>query len=429
MLLNRILVVGNATCFHLTQKNPMTLTLLLDLDDTLLTNDMQIFQEAYLNALGKQFARFVDPVLMIKQMLLATQKMMNNRLPDRTLKDVFDAAFYPAIKIKREDLQPDIDAFYTSVFPTLRRLTSEKDDAKELITLAQEKGWHIVIATNPIFPKTAIVQRLEWAGFTPSQYHFDLVPSYETFHFAKPNPAFFSEALSNIGWPSEPVMMVGNDFEMDIRPAQKLGLYTFWTGSTSNHLSQTENDHLLRQGSLQELMQWISHDKLSPIRSEKLDPDALLAIMSSTPASLASLIRNIPESELTIRTTPSEWCLTEILCHLRDVDRDVNLPRIKQLIKEDRPFLPGVETDPWAEERKYWLQDGKQALNEFLDVRMEILKLLQNLSPVDWNRIARHAIFGPTSLAELVSFMVTHDQNHIGQWHKVSLGLKTARNG
>jgi len=44
-----------------------------------------------------------------------------------------------------------------------------------------------------------------------------------------------------------------------------------------------------------------------------------------------------------------------------------------------------------------------------------LVELLANLSPGDWKRTARHSIFGPTHLQELVSFIASHDRSHIQQ--------------
>ena len=45
---------------------------------------------------------------------------------------------------------------------------------------------------------------------------------------------------------------------------------------------------------------------------------------------------------------------------------------------------------------------------------METVDLLRGLGD-EWKRKARHAIFGPTDLQELVKFMVEHDKLHIRQ--------------
>ena len=64
------------------------------------------------------------------------------------------------------------------------------------------------------------------------------------------------------------------------------------------------------------------------------------------------------------------------------------------------------------------LQDGLQALTDFTQGRMEVLRLLENLPPEDWNRHARHAIFGPTNLRELVNIIAGHDILHVQQVYK-----------
>jgi hypothetical protein len=111
--------------------------------------------------------------------------------------------------------------------------------------------------------------------------------------------------------------------------------------------------------------------------------------------------------------------LTEILCHLRDVDEQVNLPRLQRVLQELNPFISGKDTDPWAEERQYIRQDGAQALHQFIQTRLKLLDLVESLTPEDWQRPARHAIFGRTDLAELVNFITGHDRLHIQQVHAV----------
>ncbi len=397
----------------------MTLTLLLDLDDTLLTNDIQVFLPEYLKSLSQYLSDYVKPSVLIEQLLIATQKMIGNNQPDMTLEAVFDASFYPAIGVPKEDILDAINAFYQDVFPSLKALTTPRKEAVKLVDLAIERNWRVAIATNPIFPKTAIIQRLEWAGFPGDKYHFDLIPSYESFHFAKPNPTFFAEALAHLAWPSGPILMVGNDFAMDIAPAKQVGLSAFYVSSNGNERSELHDVDPEWRGALSDLIEQLSLPFEIKKKTDLLNSEALLATLRSTPAVLSILSKHISQGIWTTRPVPDEWSLTEILCHLRDVDRDVNLPRLQELINVENPFLPGIDTDPWAEVRQYRLQNGHDAVVEYMEVRKKIISLLENLPPEGWNRTARHAIFGPTRLIELVGFTATHDQNHIGQWQQV----------
>jgi hypothetical protein len=140
-----------------------------------------------------------------------------------------------------------------------------------------------------------------------------------------------------------------------------------------------------------------------------------MAILRSTPAALNSLCLPLESIKMSTRPTPDEWSPGELLCHLRDVDTEVNLPRLKKFLLEDNPFLPGADTDRWGEERDYLHQDGIRALQHFSASRQRLLRILEEISPVDWERTARHAIFGPTRLKELIAITAGHDQVHIRQ--------------
>ncbi len=399
----------------------MTLILLLDLDDTLLSNQMQTFQPAYLKALGKHLSRKIAPEKMVHELLASTQKMLLNNRPDQTLEDVFDASFYPAVGISKEDLKLDIACFYENIFPSLKSLTKPRPEAKQLIDMALRKGWQLVIATNPLFPQTAILQRLEWAGFPADEVPFDLVPSFESFHFAKPNPAYFAEILAQLGAPSDPAIMIGNDFEMDILPAAQSGLPAFWLASETD-TAPSPVFSPAGKGNFTELIDWLKDFDPAEVTITSKEPAALLATLKATPAALLTGMKPVPKEQWAKRVFPTEWSLTEIICHLRDVDREVNLPRLKRVLQEDDPFIPGVDSDPWAEERNYHLQNGEQALREFCDARIEMITMLESLPRTDWERTSRHAIFGPTRLIELVEFTASHDRNHLAQWRKVFEG-------
>lgn len=114
---------------------------------------------------------------------------------------------------------------------------------------------------------------------------------------------------------------------------------------------------------------------------------------------------------------PGEWCLTEVVCHLRDVEREVHQCRFRALIEEGEAFIPGVVADDWIEERAYREQHGPSALEQFLDARGETLALLSDLDDEVWQRQGQHAFFGPTSLHELLNLAVQHDAAH---WEQIS---------
>ena len=390
----------------------MNLTLLLDLDDTLLDSNTDAFIQAYFQAISGFLAEQVKPDVMLSALIAGTRKMMANNDPSLTLRQIFDADFFPRVGIERDVLQPHIDRFYEEAFPTLSHLTKPKPEAVQLVEWALAQGYSLAVATNPLFPLTAIHQRMRWAGLPPERFPFEVVSAYETFHFAKPYPAYFAEVLGRMGWPDGPVVMVGDDVKRDLPGSRALGLSTYWITTTDG--PPPDGFVVNGRGSIGDLRPWLESVDLSTLEPAFSTPESFIAVMTSTPAVVSGLLEQASRPDLTRRPIPNEWSLTEIICHLRDTESEVNLPRLHMLLELDEPFIPARVTGKWAEERNYNAQDLYQALVDFTSARIQMVEVLRGLT-VEWQRKARHAIFGPTDLQELVKFMAEHDKLHIRQ--------------
>ncbi|MHB1481542.1 MAG: DinB family protein [Bellilinea sp.] len=390
----------------------MTLTLLIDLDDTLLNNDINAFQKVYFKRLSEAILPWASPETMMAAMKAAIKGMLEKKTPALTLEEQFDLVFYPTVGTSKSELAEAIRLFYAETFPQLQFLTAPKPDAVALIETAFQRGWDVVIATNPVFPRSAVIQRLEWAQLPPSRYPFKLITSFETAHFCKPHPAYYAEILGRLNWPQNPVVMIGNSLEDDIQPVETVGLPTFllreketvqWRGSWS------------QTGPMAAILPWLEKIEADQPRSDFASAGAILATLQATPAIFAEIARGLTGGAWIHRPDEFEWNLIEILAHLRDVDREVNLVRILTTIRGDNPFLAGANTDPWVQERKYTTEEGTAALAGFTESRTQLLALIDGANDETLRQPARHAIFGPTSLKELLGFIATHDRTHIRQ--------------
>jgi FMN phosphatase YigB (HAD superfamily) len=92
------------------------------------------------------------------------------------------------------------------------------------VNILREKGYQLVIATNPLFPLKAIEHRIRWAGFEPSDFSY--ISYFENNHFCKPQIEFYREVLRDIGKKPEECLMVGNDVQEDVI-ANKLGIKVY----------------------------------------------------------------------------------------------------------------------------------------------------------------------------------------------------------
>lgn len=393
----------------------MTITLLLDLDETLLDTNLGAFVPAYYQKLAAHLAAHIPPEKLVKYLMLGTKKMMESEDPSRTLRDVFNENFYPFLGVDPDAVQSVIEEFYDEVFPTIKEVTKPIPGAVEFIEWALAAEYRVVIATSPYFPRKATAHRLRWAGLPPEKYPFALVSSYEDFHFTKPHPAYFAEVLGRLGWPDNPTLMVGNDVEQDLIPAAKLGLATYHSLDVTPSANGFQTTG---RGRLAELRQWLEQTDPATLMPDFSSSASLLALLRATPAALTGLLVPLASGALFARPAADEWSATEILCHMRDVEREVDQPRIQQILNENIPFIPAQMPDEWAKTRSYQTQDGTSVLREFTAARLRTLEMLHDLAPAQWSKKARHAILGPTTLQELVGFNAEHDRLHIQQVYK-----------
>lgn len=210
----------------------MIKAILFDLDDTLLGNSMDGFMRRYFGLLGAYARPILDEKTFLAYLLQSTQAVIRNDDPASTNADVFWANFEQLSGLRRADLEPFFARFYETEFGRLRELTQARPEAVELVRESFDRGLQVVIATNPLFPRTAIEQRLEWAGVPASDYPYALVTTYETMHAAKPRPAYYREILSVIGRAPDEALMVGDDWDNDVVPAAATGLYAYWINET-----------------------------------------------------------------------------------------------------------------------------------------------------------------------------------------------------
>ena len=203
----------------------MLRAVLFDLDGTLLPIDTMEFLQKYLRAIGEKVSPVMPPETFVKGLLQATDKMVSNLDPSLTNEEVFWQNFKPFIKDKENEVLQLIDQFYREDFYQLGQGVQSDPQAVRVVEELHRQGLTLVLATNSIFPREAIVQRLSWGGLDPHLFNF--ITSYENMHFCKPNIQYYSEIIDVIGEQPEECLMVGNDAEEDMI-AGKIGIRTFF---------------------------------------------------------------------------------------------------------------------------------------------------------------------------------------------------------
>jgi len=181
--------------------------ILFDLDGTLL-DQMDAFLPHYFQGLAACLAHILPPDEFITHLMQASNAMMAND-GRATNEEVFSAAFYPLAGHSRQELEPIFMDFYANDYPALRKYTRHKPEARQVVQKAFDLGYDVVIATNPVFPATAIEQRMEWGGV--AGFPYQLVTTYENSRACKPNLLYYEQVLESIGHRAEACLVVGDE--------------------------------------------------------------------------------------------------------------------------------------------------------------------------------------------------------------------------
>jgi len=108
----------------------------------------------------------------------------------------------------------------------------------------------------------------------------------------------------------------------------------------------------------------------------------------------------------------------EQVCHVRDIEVEGYQRRIARTLAEETPFLPSIDTEALARDRRYGEDDAAAALAAFRAARAQTLRTLEDIAPGDLDRAANFEGYGPVTLRGLVHYLCSHDQQHLAglQW-------------
>ncbi len=188
-------------------------TILFDLDGTLLPMQQDEFTKAYFGGLSKKLAPYgYEPQRLVGGVWQGTKAMVKNN-GTQTNEQVFWKEF---AELFGDKVYSDVDKFnefYATDFDKLKSCCGYNEQANRTIKRLKEKGYTLVLASNPVFPMEAQKKRMLWAGVNPDD--FALITSYENSHYCKPNPLYYKEIADKLGVKASECLMVGNDTTED----------------------------------------------------------------------------------------------------------------------------------------------------------------------------------------------------------------------
>ncbi len=139
--------------------------------------------------------------------------------------------------------------------------------------------------------------------------------------------------------------------------------------------------------------------------SDELDPGRAYQ------AQLLALVGDDDPAEIQLRTPVS---LVELLGHLVDAEL-VSFTRLRWILAQDQPPLPGYEQDDWVRVSGYAEADPAQLIDLFEAVQRANLDLWRRTPAADRARFGLHAERGPESYELTFKLLAGHDLLHLEQ--------------
>lgn len=206
---------------------------LFDLDGTLLDLDLEDFLGRYFVALevaSEPLAAEVGQAALMQGLKTAVGMMMQPH-QGRTNRHVFFEGMRSLTGVDLERNWGVYERFYAEVFPSLQGSAKPAAGGREAVQSALDLGLQVAIATNPIFPREAILTRLSWAGL--ADLPLPVITTYEVMEATKPLAGYFRQTAELLGVHPADCLMVGDDRRLDL-PAADVGMRTYYVGAESD---------------------------------------------------------------------------------------------------------------------------------------------------------------------------------------------------
>jgi hypothetical protein len=140
----------------------------------------------------------------------------------------------------------------------------------------------------------------------------------------------------------------------------------------------------------------------------------LLEGLAATPVVLAYLLDETGAEIWDRRPDPERFTIREVVAHLADWEA-ISLRRLERIRAEKDPLLPDIDEGELAKRNDYAHVAVGNGLRSFQRSRTQLLKMLAQLEPSEWVRIAHHETRGRLNIQDLATIVLGHDNYHLRQ--------------
>ena len=145
-----------------------------------------------------------------------------------------------------------------------------------------------------------------------------------------------------------------------------------------------------------------------------------LALIERFPATLNTLLRDLPEAWTKPNEGGDSWSAYDIVGHLIHGEKTDWIPRTRRIL-ETGESVPFDKFDRLAQFRESQGATLPQLLDEFARLRAENVAKLRamNLTSADLAKRGKHQALGTVTMSELLASWAAHDLTHLHQLSRV----------
>lgn len=227
--------------------------ILFDLDATITNVEQEDYLNSYFGVLGNAFKDYPGgPMAFIKGVVAGVEAMKAND-GSVTNYETFWDAFTKATGMTEESSGERFMEFYKNDFKYSGSIVKPNPLVVEAVKTAREKAEFVCLATDPVFPMIAQVERASWMGLKAED--FDIITDYETYRSCKPSQSYYLEICEKLGVKPEECLMIGNDEREDMLGATRVGMDAYLV--TDHIIEREECPWNGPRGSFEEMVQML----------------------------------------------------------------------------------------------------------------------------------------------------------------------------
>lgn len=146
---------------------------------------------------------------------------------------------------------------------------------------------------------------------------------------------------------------------------------------------------------------------------QSTDRASLLDRFRTGYADVEDALAGATDADLDREPADGGWTARMVVHHLADSEGTAYV-RLRRLIAEDEPVIPGYDEPEYAR-RLHYDRPIASSLAVLRGVRAASLELLESLTPAEWARTGTHSESGPYTVEHWLEIYAAHSHDHAAQ--------------